>query len=321
MKKGYMVLCLLLALVFSFGAKAETSKSQSFGRYEAYGLCVTSGLLEYDKDFDMDKFVSLEDYEKITKFWFGFSTVLTQSPTNSDAIYDISWYAPNVNTAKATITSFKDFGFIKKEHRNAYKTMCRAGFLNKESEFLFPNDKLTYGVLFDILINFDALHGFDVTCGMITDSFSDKNKIVIIQNTDKSDIRYEFDRKHGFYVHDKDAVSPYSYNLKRGMNAKIYSKDNEIVYVSINNKTTSIGNDTHILSGKIYLLNEYENKIIFSLTTEGTYDVYLYDENTMVYKNDIKYDISDINNMFTDKNCYFILDKKTNIIKYININS
>ena len=40
-------------------------------------------------------------------------------------------------------------------------------------------------------------------------------------NTELGENKYIFNKTHSFYVQEKDRVLPYSYNLKRGMKAKI----------------------------------------------------------------------------------------------------
>ena len=90
MKKGYILLLLLVLLIFQF-VPSVAAQNEKVEPYEAYGLCVVSKIMEYNEKFNMDAFVDLETYDKIISFWFGAKTVANASPTNADAIYDLSY--------------------------------------------------------------------------------------------------------------------------------------------------------------------------------------------------------------------------------------
>ena len=292
MKKSFLILLLLGLLIFSQAAPADAAQKTDYKSYEAYGLCVVSKLMEYDEKFNMDSFVDLETYEKIISFWFGAKTVADANPSNADAIYDLSRFAPEVNSSEYKITQFKDFGFIKKEHRYAYTIMCRAGYLDYESEFLLPNYRLTYAKLFKLLMNFEEYaktsHNYYTSEGMISDSYSEKNNIVLKQNTKNGEVKYEFSRMHNFYVQENGAVLPYSYNVKRGSYAKIYTLNDEIIFISLTDDGGSLDNELEIIQARMFLCNEYDNEIIFINNTSGAYMVYKYDSDILIYENESK---------------------------------
>ena len=151
--------------------------------YEAYGLCVVSKLIEYDENFDMNKYVDYDKYSSIISFWFGVDTLAPTIPTNADAVYDMARFVTEDKKANASITKFKDFGFIEKDYRDAYKLMCSSGYLDTEDEYLNPNYPLTYGVFFDLLMNFERNasfnHSFEVNQGTISDSYAENKNIVL----------------------------------------------------------------------------------------------------------------------------------------------
>lgn len=323
MKKRCFLLFLLvfLILVSSFPAFATGSNAQN--PYEAYGLCVVSKLMEYDDSFNLDSLVDLEIYEKIISFWFGVKTLTDANPTNSDAIYDLSRFAPEIRNSKYKITHFKDYGFIKKEHRYAYRIMCDAGFIDFNDDFLYPNYRLSYRKLFELLMHFEsyarALHGYEVSEGVISDSYSDKNNIIITQNTGKSEKKYEFGKMHSFYVQDKENLMPYSYNLKRGSYAKIYTHNGEIIFACLSEKQKALDNKYEVIEAKMFLCNEYDREIIFINGNTGAYMVYKYDSETFIFEEKEEKQIRDINITLIDRHSYAIIEKDTKMIKYINV--
>ena len=322
MKKGYILLLLLVLLIFQF-VPSVAAQNEKVEPYEAYGLCVVSKIMEYNEKFNMDAFVDLETYDKIISFWFGAKTVANASPTNADAIYDLSRFAPEVVSSKYRITQFKDFGFIKKQHRYAYRIMCNAGFLDYEREFLFPNYRLSFRKLFELLMHFEEYakinHNYDISYGLITDSFSEKNNIIIKQSTNSGENKFEFSRMHSFYVQEGRSLLPYSYNLKRGSLAKIYSLNDEIIFVSLPLKENKLNSKYEIMQARMYLCNEYDKEIIFINNASESYMVYKYNEDTLIFEDEKTKTISDINVSLIDRHCYFITDKQSNTIKYINI--
>ena len=323
MKKGRYLIFLLVILVFINCPNVFAKKETKYDAYEAYGLCVVSKVLDYDEKFSMDSFIDLESYDKIINFWFGAKTVANANPTNADAVYDLSRFAPDVKDSKYKITQFKDFGFITKKHRYAYKVMCQAGYLDFESDFLHPNYRLSYNTLFKLLMHFEsyaeALHGYELCEGIITDALSEKNNIIIVLNTENGEKKYEFSRMHSFYVQAKDKVLPYSYNLKRGMKAKNFTLNDEIIFASIPEHESSLKDNYKIFQARMFLCNDYDREIIFTNNTSGAYMVYKYDGETFVYEGLNKKTTDDINITRIDRHCYVIIDEKTNLIKYINV--
>ena len=314
----------LFALVLISGISiCACAADNSDDAYEAYGLCVVSKAMEYDPDFNINKTVDAKTYADIMNFWFGAKNDAANNPTNADAVCDLSAYAPDAKKSEYTITHFKDFGFIKKEHRAGYKIMCNAGFLNYDDEFLKPNHPLTYHSFFDMLINFEdeavVRNGFDVSTGVITDSYSEAKSIILRQSTEKKNIEYKFSRMHSFYVYSEGKVIPYSYNVKRGQTAKIYSHEGDIVYISIADTETEFEKNYDITKLRIYLSDPYGNQIIFVNTSSGDYPAYGHDSTLMAFCGKNKITTDDINNYYIDKDCYVIVDKATNQLKYINI--
>lgn len=291
--------------------------------YEAYGLCVVSKAMEYDPDFNMNKTVDAKTYTDIMNFWFGTKNSTETNPSNADAVCALSEYAPDIKKSEYTITHFKDFGFIKKEHRAGYKTMCNAGFLNYDDEYLKPNHPLTYRALFDMLIYFEDeavfRNNFDVSTGVITDSYSESKNIILRQSTEKKNIEYKFSRMHSFYVYSQGEVIPYSYNVKRGQTAKIYSHEGDIVYISVLDTETEFEKNYNIIKLRIYLSDPYGSQIIFINTSSGNYQSYSHDDTLMAFCDKNKITTDDINNQYIDKDCYVIVEKSTNQLKYINI--
>ncbi len=320
--KKYFVIFFVILLIFAFGICASATDDAK-SSYEAYGLCVVSKVMEYDDFFNMEKHVDYDSYSKIINFWLGANIDRDINPTNADAVCDLASYVPSNQNSIYTITRFKDFGFIKKEHRAGYKTMCSAGFLNYENEILNPNHPLTYKVFFDMLIHFeDELIdrcGFDVSEGVITDSYSEGQNIILKQSTDKKQTEFKFSRMHSFYVQSEGDVAPYSYNVKRGQIAKIYSFENSIVYVSIKDTEDDFNKNYDFTKAKIYLCNPYVNQIIFVNSNTGNYMAYTYENDLLLYEEKKEITAEDINNYYTDRNCYIILEKGTNKLKYINI--
>lgn len=323
MKKGRYLLFLLVILIFTKCPDVFAEKKADYASYEAYGLCVVSKVLDYNENFNMDSFIDLETYDKIINFWFGAKTVANSNPTNADAIYDISRFAPEVKDSKYKITHFKDFGFITKKHRYAYRVMCRAGFLDFESQFLHPNYRLSYKTLFKLLMHFESyaksLHGYELNEGVITDALSEKNNIIIVQSTPDGEKRYEFSRMHSFYVHQKDSIMPYSYNLKRGMKAKIFTLNDEIIFASIPSFESELKDNYKVFQARMFLCNNFDREIIFKNNTSDSYMVYKYDSETFVFEGMDKKTIDDINITLIDRHCFFIIDEKKNLIKYINV--
>ncbi len=321
MKKFSFILILtMLILLLSMAAYAS---DDLYSKYEAYGLCVVSKILPYDEAFNMNSIVDKKTYTEMMNLWFGTNYDTGTNPTNSDAVYALSLYAPKNHDSLNSITKFKDYGFIKKEHRDAYKIMCGNGFINSENQYLKPNYPLTYGSFFEMLIHFEdefiCRNGFNISEGLITDSFSEDNDIIIKQAVRNKETEFKFNRIHSFYVQSNNSISPYSYNIKKGQNAKIYLLDNSIVYVSIKNNTDKFSTYYNITKSKIFLCNPYENKIIFINDQTGTYAVYTYDDDLYIYNEKRKISFEDINNHYTDYNCYIITEKNSNKIKYINI--
>lgn len=321
MKK--FTLILFLTLLLSAISVSAYAFNDEYSKYEAYGLCVVSKILEYDENFDMNKNIDRSTYSDIMNLWFGTNINTDTNPTNSDAVYALSYYAPKNIVTPNTITSFKDYGFIKKEHRSAYKTMHSAGFLNNNSEYLKPNYPLTYASFFDMLIHFEDnfiyKNGFKVSEGKIADSFSDGNSIVLKQTVDKNEVEFKFNRMHTFYVQSGEKISPYSYNIKRGNNAKIYLSEGSIVFVSIKDETSSFEKKYDTINAKIYLCNPYENTIILTNIQTGSYMIYTYDDDSLIFENKIKKTFEDINDYYTDRNSIIITEKNSKTIKYINI--
>lgn len=322
MKKRCLLLFLLVFLILIGSHPAFANSRDEKNPYEAYGLCVVSEIIDYDERFNPDSPVDLESYEKIISFWFGANTLADANPTNSDAIYDLSRFAPEIKNSKYKITHFKDYGFIKKEHRYAYKIMCGAGFIDFKDEFLHPNYRLSYRKLFELLMHFEsyarALHGYKVSEGAISDSYSDKNNIIIIQSTGNGEKKYEFGKMHSFYVQEKESLMPYSYNLKRGAFAKIYTLDGKIIFVSLPEKQEALDNKYEVIEAKMFLCNEYDKEIIF-INSSNSYVVYKYDSDTFIFENKEEKQISDINITLIDRHAYAIIEKDTRMIKYINV--
>lgn len=321
MKKLCTVLfVLLLILGLSICACASDNADAA---YEAYGLCVVSKTMEYDPDFNLSRAVDGKTYADIIRFWFGAKKDVAANPTNADAVCDLAAYAPGEKKSEYTITHFKDFGFIKKEQRAGYKIMCSAGFLNYDDEYLKPNHPLTFQNLFCLLMNFEDeaifRNGFDVSQGVISDSYSENKFIVLKQSTENKNIEYKFSRMHSFYVFSNGEVIPYSYNVKRGQTAKIYSHDGDIVYISIVDTETDFEKSYDITKLRIYLSDPYGSQIIFVNTLSGDFVAYTHDTKLMAYCGKTKITTDDINNYYIDKDCYVIVDKATNKLKYINI--
>ncbi len=313
----------VFSLLLTLGITTCVQAYDEYSKYEAYGLCVASKAMEYDSSFDMNKTVSGVAFSEIMNFWFGTDIRRDTTPTNADAVHALAQYAPKTVSAKHSITEFKDFGFIKKEHRNSYKAMCSAGFLNYEADTLNPNYPLKYSTFFEMLIHFeDELiyrSGFDISEGSVTDSFAEGTSIVIKQNTPTGEKEYKFSRMHSFYVQEDGSVSPYSYNIKRGSSAKFYVVDDSIVFVSLKTPYSSFKKKYDLASAGIYLCNPYDRQIIFTNSKTGDYMVYTYTDDVIVYEEKNKISIDDINNYYTDRICYFVTDKNANTIKYINI--
>lgn len=322
MKKRCFLLFLLVFLILIGSFPAFATENSTHNPYEAYGLCVVSKLMDYDERFNPDSPVDLESYKKIISFWFGVKTLTDANPTNSDAIYDLSRFAPEIKNSKYKITHFKDYGFIKKEHRYAYRIMCGAGFIDFKDEFLYPNYRLTYRKLFELLMHFEsyarALHGYEVSEGVISDSYSDKNNIIITQNTESGEKKYEFGKMHSFYVQEKESLMPYSYNLKRGTNAKIYIHNGEIIFVCLPEKQSALVDKYEVIEAKMFLCNEYDREIIF-INSSNSYMVYKYDSETFIFEDKEEKQISDINITLIDRHSYAIIEKDTRMIKYINV--
>ncbi len=322
MKKSCFLLFLLVFLILIGSLPGFAKDIGTKNPYEAYGLCVVSKVLEYDERFNMDSPVELKSYEKIISFWFGAKTLADANPTNSDAIYDLSRFAPETKKSKYKITHFKDYGFIKKEHRYAYRIMCDAGFIDFKDEFLYPNYRLSYRKLFELLMHFEsyarALHGYEVNEGVISDSYSDKNNINITQNTGNGEKKYEFGKMHSFYVQEKESLMPYSYNLKRGTNAKIYIHNGEIIFACLPEKQNALNDKYEVIEAKMFLCNEYDREIIF-INSLNSYVVYKYDSETFIFEDKEEKLIGDINITLIDRHSYAIIEKDTRMIKYINV--
>lgn len=321
MKKSFIVLILAVLLTLSLFIPAYASDYE-YDRYEAYGLCVVSEILNNDDKFIMDKTISSEKYSEIMSFWFGEEIVTDNMPTNSDLIFEVARFVPDKHNTESLFTHFKDFGFVKKEHRDAYKKLCNLGYFDFEKEFLYPNYPLTYGYMFDMLVNFeDELkysNKFDISTGIITDAYSEGNSIVLKQSSGKKQIEYKFNRDQTFTVQNKDDIGLYSYNVKRGHEARIYTIEDEIVYVSIKTKKDKFNDNYKIEKARIFLCNPHNNEIIF-VDDNNSYVSYKYEDGTLVYENTIKCSVSDINNKYIDHYCYFIIDKNASTINYINI--
>ncbi len=322
MKKRHWLLFLLVLLIFTQSSFPAAAEYKEHDAYEVYGICVVSKILDYDEKLNLDSFLDLETYEKIINFWFGAKTVADANPTNADAIYDLSRFAPEVKNSEHKITSFKDYGFIKKTHRYAYRVMCNAGYLDFEEEFLHPNYPLSYRKLFELLSHFESyareLHGYEVQNGVITDSLSEKNNIVIKLNTESGEKRFEFSRMHSFYVGNGNLLMPYSFNLKRGSYARIYTQDDVIIFASLPEKEKLLDDKYEIYKYRMFLCNEYDKEIIF-LNNSGSYEVYKYNRDSMIFEGKDEKQISDINITLIDRPCYAIIEKDTRMIKYINI--
>ena len=322
MKKRCFLLFLLVFLILIGSFPAFATENSTHNPYEAYGLCVVSKLMDYDERFNLDSPVELKSYEKIISFWFGAKTLTDANPTNSDAIYDLSRFAPEIKNSKYKITHFKDYGFIKKEHRYAYRIMCGAGFIDFKDEFLYPNYRLSYRKLFELLMHFEsyarARHGYEVSEGVLSDSYSDKNNSILTQNTGSGEKKYEFGKMHSFYVQEKESLMPYSYNLKRGTNAKIYTHSGEIIFVCLPEKQSALVDKYEVIEAKMFLCNEYDREIIF-INSSNDYMVYKYDSETFIFEDKEEKQISDINITLIDIHSYAIIEKDTRMIKNINV--
>ena len=124
---GVIIFLLLVTSMLSICMEVSAAEETTNQKYEAYGLCVISKLIEYDENFDMNKYVDYDSYARIISFWFGVDTVAPPIPTNADAIYDMARFVTEDVKSDRSITEFKDFGFIEKDYRDAYKIMCSAG--------------------------------------------------------------------------------------------------------------------------------------------------------------------------------------------------
>lgn len=322
MKKNCLCFLFLFALLFS-SQYICSADSKSFEHYESYGLCVVSKILNYNDNFDMTSSVDAENYNKIMGFWFGENFNTMQAPTNSTLVYDVAKFITPDKLKQDTITSFKDFGFIKKNYKNSYKMLCAQGYLDFEDEFLNPNHPLTFDYLFKILNKFENeiknTNNFDIATGVITDAYSEGNNVVLKLSSEKRQIEFKFNRTHSFSVQTENKITPYSYNIKRGSNVKIYTIDDEIFFVSIKQKNDVFSDKYSIQKANLFLCNPHDNEIIFIDYSDGSYINYSYDDTLLVYNDRIKSSIEKLNTEHIDKNCYFIVEKSTNIIKYINI--
>lgn len=311
---------LIITLSLVYTAYADNSYD---GAGEVYGLLSVSKVINFEDESALDAEVGAQSYADIMNFYFGEGFWADKIPMNSDAVSDLAEYSPKISQSKYKLSSYKDFGFIKKEDRSAYSAMCSAGYLDNSVDMLRPNAPLTYRYLFSLLKSFSSFaeinNNYDISQGKITDVYADKNDIVIRQDTGDGIKEYSFNKMHSFYVYSEGKLAPYSYNIKRGQSARIYTADGAVIYVSIDESRDKLKGYDELGDGYIYVCNEYDNELIFKNKLTGAYMKMPFDEDIMIYEGRKKHPVSEINNTLLDRNCYYIIDTLSGRIKYINI--
>ncbi len=321
--KRLLKIFLFISICFMSLTLTSYAEDNDSDAYEIYGLLSVSKLMSFDEDFNFDNTVDSKSYADIMTFYFGEIPEIYNAPTNSDAISDLARLAPKVSESKYKLSSYKDFGFIKKEHRKAYNIMCSAGYLEGVGDMLRPNTALKYGYFFSLLKHFEDYaainNNFEINSGVITDAYADKNDIIIKQNSDNGIKEYSFNKMHSFYVCSDRKITPYSYNLKRGQNAKIYTADGTLIYACITEGEDKLNGHAELGEAYIYICNEFDNELVFKNKLTGSYMKLPFDNDILVYEGSKRHPVSEINNTLLDRNCYYITDSISGKIKYINI--
>ena len=73
-----------------------------------------------------------------------------------------------------------------------------------------------------------------------------------------------------------------------------------------------------INKAKIFLCNIYDNEMIF-LNSDNSFNTVKISDDVVVYKGNTPISLNDINSNYIDTNCYYIVDRETTTIKYINV--
>ncbi len=310
--------------VFAADSPCESAK-------QTYALLCTAGIMNKSDDFDFSSEISAEVFSDLYEAYFNEKPEFTEEKiTNSVAVQNLAKHCPDETTEqKDSITGFKDYGLIDKSARNAYKKMCANGYLEFYEDFLNFSDSLTYNDYLSMLsyfkTDFAKTRDMTLTSGKVINSSSHNNIITLSVDSGSKVIDFKFKRNEQFMVYKDSVCAPYSYNISRDDTADFYTKSDKIIYVCIGNEndlslqSANLRETTSVYRSKIYLCNTQDSTIIFKNSPTGAYSVFKYDSNTLIYNGNTKKSISDINNLFLDLNCGFIVDNKTNTVRYINI--